>query len=241
MVYIFLIFGSINDKKINQMNKTKSSLALLFLLCALQSMAQKSFSVSETTERIGDGSHPVFTVTVYEAPIEDVQKAWKSLMKDYKAKVDMNDVVFADNASISDVSANTVDVYAIIKSAKASEVEITAAFDLGGGYVSSSQYSSQAKAVKDIMRAFAVKTSKDAVADQLERANKELKKLNNEQEDLVKDNNNLHKKIEDWEQSIVKAKEDIKTNEKDQISKKEQIVNQGKVVETIKAKEADMR
>jgi DNA-binding helix-hairpin-helix protein with protein kinase domain len=211
---------------------------LIILLCiALYSFSQKDIKVEETNAKIADGNNNAYTMIIFEADDKNVEKAWKKLMKDYKAKVNMKKEIFADDAEISELSSNTVDVYAIVEKTKDGDSKITVAFDLGGAFLSSSNHSSQSKAAKSILRKFGVSAAKDAVLEQIKEAEKELKKMEGDKEQLIKDNEDLHKKIEGWEKDIEKAKEDIKENEKAQEEKVKEIENQNALIKTIEEKE----
>lgn len=209
----------------------------LFALTSIASFAQK-ITVSESTENIGGGSNNALTVTIYEADIEDINKEWKSIMKDYHAKVSSQDNgLFADNAVIKPMGNNTVDVYSRAEKGKDNEVKFIAAFDLGGAYMSSSKHPDQYQIAKKMVYDFAMKMTKESIAGQLKAAQKVLEKMNREQKDLEKDQEERKKDIEDYKAKIKKAEDDIVKNKADQEKKKAEIGAQQKVVETISAKD----
>lgn len=203
---------------------------------SLSAFAQK-ISVSESTENIGGGSNNALVVTIYENTADEIEKAWRSLMKDYDAKVSSKDGVFADNAMIKTMGNNSVDIYAKTVKVKDGEVKLIVAYDLGGAYLSSSKHPEQYKEAKRMVNDFAVKMTKEGIGGQLKAAQKVLDKMNDQQQDLVKDQTGLTKDIEDYKAKIKKAEDDIVKNKADQEKKKQEIEAQKKVVDAISTKQ----
>lgn len=72
----------------------------------------QKISVHEQNEDLGKGKNNALVVTIYGADPGDVEKDWKSMMKDYNAKVSTSKgIMFADNALIKDMGNNTIDIY----------------------------------------------------------------------------------------------------------------------------------
>jgi len=219
----------------------KIILITLLSIFTLNVFSQKEIKVNESNENIAGGNNNCLSVVIFEADDKEVEKSWKKLMKDYKAKVNVKKEIFADDAQIKEISVNSIDIYAKTEKNKDGDVELFAAFDLGGAFLSSSQHSDKFKAAKKIMKEFGVKTAKDAVSKQFKEAEKVMKKMTAEKDALIKENENFHKKIESWEKDIEKAKEDIKTNEKTQEDKLKEIEAQQKVLEAIQEKEKTIK
>lgn len=218
----------------------KKIFGLLFMLATYHYATSQEIKVKEDKENIADAKNPVLTVMIYEADESSVEKAWKNLMKDYGAKVSMKSEIFADNVVITDLSANTVDVYAFTK--KADEgVKLVVGFDLGGAFVSSSTHSTEYKAAEKIIQKFAIDVSKEAVREKLDDAKDKQKELESELSDLKKKNEKLHKDIEEYKQKITEAEENIVINEKTQETKTKEIEEQTKAVETVQKKLDDIK
>ncbi len=218
--------------------------SLLFctlLLISTNLLSQKEIKVKETKTNIANGNNNALSVIIYEADEKQVEKAWKKLMKDYKGKISVKKEIFADDARISDISANTIDIYAKIEKTKDGDIELFAAFDLGGAFLSSSKHSDKFKSSKKILKNFGITTAKEAIMTQLKEAEKIMKKLENDKKSLIKENEDLNKKIEDWKKDIEKAREDIKINEKNQEDKTKEIEEQAKVLEEIQQKEKSIK
>lgn len=203
----------------------------------LPALAQK-ITVSESTENIGGGSNSALVVTIYEASADEIEKEWRSLMKDFDAKVSSKDGVFADNAVIKTMAGNnTVDIYAKAVKVSDKEVKFIVGFDLGGAFLTSGKHPEQFKEAKRIVNDFAVKMTKEAIGGQLKAAQRTLDKMNDQQKDLAKDQEKLQKDIEEYKSRIKKAEDDIVKNKSEQEKKKQEIEAQKKVVNTIAEKE----
>ncbi len=201
----------------------KTILLIALGVCTFQLMGQKKVSVSESNENIGNGKNNSLIVTIYEASASDVEKEWKSVMKNYGAKVSVKKEIFADDASIKAIGPNTVDVYARLEDNKKGAIKFVVAFDLGGAFLSSSQHSSEFKEAKNIVYNFAVKVSKDAVESQLKEAEKVQKKNEKDFDSLVKDKSSLDKDIENYKSKIKSAEESIQKNLKEQETMKKEV------------------
>lgn len=213
-------------------------------LTGVASAQKVKIKVDESTERIGNGKNSALVVNIYDATSDEVESKWKSLMKDYKGKMSTSDGVFADNAVIQSINGNnTIDVYARAEKVKDGETKLIVAFDLGGAYLSSSM-NDKLKEAKIIVKDFAIKTTKEAIAGQRKDAEKALDNLQDDQHDLEKKQAKLNSsiedykaKIEDYNKRIKEAGDDIAKNITDQEKKKAEVDSQKKVVEAVTAKE----
>ncbi|MEW6468680.1 MAG: hypothetical protein AB1458_07135 [Bacteroidota bacterium] len=215
----------------------KISAFFLLLLFGIPLFAGK-LKVSESKEKIGGGSNNALVITIYEVAPDEIEKEFKSRMKDFDAKVSSkDDGLFGDNAVIKDMGNNTVDIYAKVEKVKDGEARLIVAFDLGGAFLNSSDHKDKYKVAEKIVYDFAIKITKGAIAAQLKAEEKKLEKLTDEQKDLVKKNENLAEDIKEYEQKIAKAKEDIEKNKQEQEKKKSEIEVQKKVVEEVTKKQ----
>jgi esterase/lipase len=209
----------------------------LALLVGFSASAQK-IKVSESTEHIAGASHNALAVTLYGVSLSDAEDAFRSFMKTYDGKrSSKNGEIFIDHATIKEMGNNTIDVYgkAIGKKGDA-EIKFIVAFDLGGAYCSSEQNKDQYKAAEKIVKDFALKTTKDAIAEKLKAEQKVESKLEDDQKDLEKENKNLNDDIQNYTAKIKKAEDDIAKNKIDQEKKKAAIEAQKKVVADIDKK-----
>lgn len=213
-----------------------TTLVLLLFVTTL-TFGQRKIKVHEERESIGSGSNNALVATIYESTIDDIEKSWKKLMKDYNAKVAMKKEIFADDALIKDLSPNMCDVYAFVRKSGDDEFEIVVAVDLGGAYLSSSEHSSKYKIMEKIVKEFAVQSTLDAIKEKQKAAQKVLDGFTKEKDDLVRSKERLEKQIEDYKSKISDAEKDIEKNKSDQASKEKEIESQKKIVEEIAARE----
>ena len=219
----------------------KKYFTLLLLLTATFAFAQKvKIKVEEQNENIGGGKHNALVVIIYDSNKDDIEKEWKSLMKDYNAKVSGKDEIFADNAMIKAMSENTVDVYARVEKVNDKECKLIVGFLMGETWLSSSGNKAAYNAAEKIVKDFANKTTKDGMAGITKAENKKLKELKDDKSDLEKKNDNLKKDIEDYKAKLAKAEEDLKKNEEDQKKKQQEIDDQQKKVDAAKAREGSV-
>jgi len=205
----------------------------LFLFSFL--LNAQEIKVKEDKDIIAGNKNPVLVVTIYGAKVSDVEKAWKSLMKGYKASVTNKNEIYANNATITDISAKTMDVYAIADK-QDDGVKLTVAFDLGGAFMNSSAHPDQYKAAVKIITNFAVDQSKIAISAKLDDEKSKQKDLEDNLRDLQKKNDKLHKEIEDYKARIADDEKDLDTNHKDQETTTEKIESQKKVVDEVQKK-----
>jgi hypothetical protein len=214
----------------------KKIFTLVMTVITIAAYADK-VKVSESRENIGGGNNNALVVTIYEVSPDDILKEFKSVMKDYDAKVSMKgDELFGDKALIKKISNNTIDLWAKVIKVKDGESKFVFAINLGGAFCNSSDHKDQFAVAKEIVENFATKIQKDAISAQLAAATKLLEKMTDQQKDLEKKNANLKDDIKDWQEKIKKAEGDIKANEDEQVKKKTEIGTQQKVVDAVKEK-----
>lgn len=212
----------------------KKTLAIVASLMAITASAQR-IELKEGKESFSTGSQNAITTTIYANKMDDVQNAWKSLLKNYKnekIKSSKNEI-FGDNILIKEFGNNPVDVYTTFEENKKDmTVKMHVAFDLGGAYLSSTsdqkdKYNEAEKIIKD----FAVKMTKTPLQQKVKDAEKAQSKLEDEQKKLEKDNNNLKQTISDNKDKISKAEKDIAAKQVELEKKKAEIDIQKKVVD----------
>jgi hypothetical protein len=200
----------------------KICLLFAFAIVGITVFSQR-IEVKETTGQFRSGNKNSIVTTVYHSDIKTVTKEFTSLLKSYKGKVSSKKgEIFGDDLMITSMSNNTIDVYAIIKETKDGDIEVTAAFDLGGACISSSLNGEQFGRASDIMREFALKITEKGYAGFLKAEEKNLKDTKKEYEkmvdlkkDMIKENENYKKKIEQNEKEIDKLTKNIEDKGKE--------------------------
>ena len=221
----------------------KRILTIAVAISSLQFFAQ-DIKVRESNESFSNGGHNALSITLYVTDANMVEKEWKSKMKDfgYDKSSEKSNEYFFDNVVMKELGNNTMDVFSKVTEQKGEKsVTLTAAFDLGGAYLSSSEHKDKFEYVKKMMHDFAVKITKEELDDQIKAAGKVLSTIQGKQADLEKDNKGLADDITNYNQKIKKANEQIEQNKKDIETKKGEVAAQQKVVEGIKAKKESVK
>jgi len=214
-------------------------LLFLILFVGLFSFADAQvieLELQETERSMSQGLNPASIFVLENCKRKDVEKTWSKFMKQYgkkTKKVKKSDDYLTDNASISGMSSNTIDVYAAFDQ-KGSDVEVAVWFDLGGAYLTSMTHADRFASAEMMLNKFANRIAKEGVEDELGMQEKMLKGLNSDLKSLQKKKNSLESDIEKYEKKIEEAKADIEQNLSDQESKTEAIKTQEEVVEEVK-------
>ena len=199
-------------------------------------LAQDQITVNEKSLQYSGGVQNAMTVIIPEADSKTVEKNWKKELSDWNGKMtEKKGEYFFDNCQLKDFGSDYFDVYTTVMQ-EGLGVRINLWIDLGGAFMNSKDHAVAYNLFSVRLKNFAVDAAKEFVQEQLDDANKTLSDLNTQQNDLVKENGNLKKQISDCEASIKQANADLVTNDKDQASKKDQIANQQKVIDSIQAK-----
>ena len=207
---------------------------------AMQAQAQK-IEVKETRDEFNSSRCDAMVVNIVEAALSDVEKAWRKQLKDYNGKIsNQKKVIFADDASIKNISDNTIDIYTKFSQAS-NGVDMVVAFDLGGAWLAKSTHVQQYKAAEKILYNFALEQSKAAVGNNVSEAQKELQKREKNLESLKKENEGLKKDIERYKESIEKAEKSIKENEKKQKEAETAIQEQQKVTKELEDRQKSIK
>lgn len=212
----------------------KSILISIAVLISFVSFSQKSISVKESNEAFADGSHNALSVIIFEAEKKNVEKGWIDIMKKYKAKVSNKEEIFAQDGQWK-FEEKWFNSYARVESVNGG-MRLIVAFDLGGAYLSSAGQPEKFEAAKTLLYDLAIKIAKDMIKEAIKEEEKALDKLQKDQSNLEKDNEGYHTDIDNAKDKITKAENNIKTNADDQIKKKQEITEQQKRLDDVKAK-----
>jgi hypothetical protein len=210
---------------------------LITLLCALfmlhTSFAQKTV-VRHETAPLGGGVNPASVVEIENAGLKDTEKMWSSYLKDTKGKLNKSDdVYFLDNAMISSISNDTLDIYSTLKLA-GKTVIITMAVNSNGTFISNS--SGSQTAVDRFLIDFAISVKKELVNEELSAAKKVLDSRNREFEKLESENKKLEKDIASMKNKISDNERNIKSNNDKLKQSQSEIEEQQKVVSDLEQK-----
>ncbi len=210
---------------------------VLVLIFTLRSTAQ----VREKESNMSQGVKSCLVIEFLESKGDDIIDAWKDFLDhDYKAKTKRdkkNDEYFTDNAMISGVGgSNTVDVYAKIDEKGKTSSVLTVWFDLGGAYLSSREHPTQYDEAEKMLRRFETSVLRAQTEKELKEEEKKYRKQDDQLKRLVRDNEGLHKDIENYKEKIKKAENDLIKNNDEQETSKRLLKDQDEAVKKVRKK-----
>lgn len=214
--------------------------ALLFTFGAAN--AQTQFTTNEVRQFMSKGEQNGIEIILNGTKPEDAKDAIEKWGKKMKAKIvrdKKSPEIFIDNAQMPTVSANVVDMYAIVTPVDNGS-KVTIYTDLGGAFVSSAAYGTQYAGLDASLKKFAKDQAIEVVEEQQKAEEKILKTLTGNLKDLTKDKEDYLKDIEKAKALIQQREQDIIKNDADQAAKQQQISIQQQIIETVKTKRATL-
>ena len=186
--------------------------------------------VQEGLMLMSQGSQNAFYTDFENARAKDIEDLWTQYAKDLNGKtgkVKKTDEYLTDDATIKDMSANTVDVYALAKQ-EGDNVRFVLWFNLGGAYLNSRDHPAQIAAGYRILSEF----TRVVEIDRLEKVIKEqeslLKQMGKDLSGFEKDQAGLEKDIADYEKKIEEAREGIRQAQARQETQRQAIKDEEK-------------
>jgi len=206
-----------------------SFLTAITILLSVDVIFAQKVKVDISNKGIGGGRHDAYVTTIYQVKESDVKKEWRALMKQFSPeKIKSGGEIMADNALVSSISSNTLDIYAKTNQS-GDDVELVVGFDLGGAFVNGAH--SGSGPAKSMVYDFAVRLTTAGIEDEIKAAEKLLLMKEKELEKLVKANDRLHQNIDKYNNEIETATDNIKTAEEDLITNKKDQEEATKVIE----------
>lgn len=197
--------------------------------------------VQESMQLMADNSRNGLSMAIPGATQKKVEAVWKEFSKDFKSKARKDrktDLYFSDDAKLSDISGNTVDLYAKFEGGGTGTVA-TLWFDLGGAYLASETHAEQYEEAEELMKDFANAVGRSMAEDNVKDQEEVLKNLDKDLKRLEKDNEKYHDKIEDAKKLIAEMEANIEQNLKDQEAKQKEIEGQKETIDKAKDKVKD--
>lgn len=226
----------------NQLSKITSIITLLlFSLSAAQ--AQRIFTTNEVRQFMSRGEQNGIEIILNGTSTNDAKGGLKKLAKKFDAKVvtaKKSPETLLDNAQISTVSANTIDIYAIVTPIDNGS-KVTFFTDLGGAFITSYAYGTQYAAMESVIKDFAQSLALDNVSDQLKTEEKSFKTINKELKSLQKEKEKALKEIEKAKAKIAELEQTVVKNDADQVAKQQQLTLQQQIIETVKTKRSTLK
>ena len=215
--------------------KLKLSLLLIsFLFTSTHFFAQ---DIEEMMASMSLGEHNAIVMQMpYESKFAD--NIWKDYLKEFKGKtkkVKRSSELFTDDANISYISNNTVDIYSVIESSgDGSQLKLW--MDLGGGFVDSENFPDAYEGVKVLLQGFEKQLNVENIKQELKNEENRLKEIEKELAKLQRLNEKYHKEIEDWKAKIAENETLIENNVVEQSDVQKSIENQKETIRQVEVK-----
>lgn len=209
----------------------KTLLSTLFLLSTIGAFAQHG-QIRQAQANHSQGYHHVHIVSLTDVDPEFVGKLWADYMKSYSRKtkkIKRTTEWFSDDATIKELSNNTVDVYA-------NAVELTTGvdfhvwFDLGGAYLNAQMHQELMPATQTILKGFANLVEREKLALLLKTQEDELKQFERTLSDLEKAHKEQEKTLEAKQEEVKQAEMELDRLAKEQKTHEALIKTQQEII-----------
>lgn len=188
----------------------KLKIVFLSLFTTALGFSQAS-PTQEVSKTMSKGVQPGIQVYIANISEDDLEDAIKDITKPYKGKkrkIKRTSEFFLDDASIKEISANTIDIHQTIE--KGDEgYTYTAYFNLGGIFLDSAYSTEKFAYAVDIVNRIALKATENKTAQILKAENKILDNLEDDKKKLEKNIEKDSKAIQDAKDLIAKKERDI--------------------------------
>jgi hypothetical protein len=228
-------------------------LSLLFLFClsSISLAAQVDITIQEETRSMDKGSANALILKLPNTSYKKVNKLWGKYVRNFKGKTKYNRKIneyFSDDATVKEMSDNTIDITAKIYNRSDESTELAVWFNLGVVYLSSSEYPDRYVIAEKLLYDFGLLVSADIIEAQIETEEKQLvaytDQLKSIQQAKLAEENNIKKQqeiIRKAETSIQESEKTIEQNITEQTKQKEIISEQQKLLEELKQKLNEVR
>ncbi len=187
---------------------------------------------------MNEGKNRGLQVMIPEGSQKDVTKSWTSFMKKYGAKtfkMKRLDDYASTEVNMPSISSAPFTAYTIFNNTPEG-VYLNVFMDLGTSYLNSALNTEKSAVAKTVIATFAKDVFIAALNKEVKDNGKKLDKLNMEQSSLENLNAQYHQNIESAKALIEQREAAIETNVVSQNVKKQEIVKQKDILQTIKAK-----
>ena len=204
-------------------------LLLLLPVCRLSAQTEvQPVVVEEITRSMSKGEQAGFKADIPQAVKKDVEGEWsKIIRKDTKSKVEnVNNELSIAGTVLKEISVNPISVYAVMNQYP-DRIELNAFFEVDSAvFATKEKNETEYLAAKKFVRDFAVSAYRSAVQNEMDGEDKKLKEMESEFSKLVKENDNLHKKINEEKRSIESTNKKVATSKLDQERVRKQVQEQ---------------
>lgn len=182
--------------------------AIIFSVSAVQ--AQNRVGISEIILATDQGDQPGFEFFIPDATASSVLNAWNKFHKPFGAKPKQDksqrNYYFSDNANITELSENTIDIYTRIYETSEG-VRFACAFDLGGVFISSRKTADKFQKAKLLLNKFYAQIAMDAIIAEIELELQALEEIKAEYEKIDEEIANYESEAETYREAVSEATE----------------------------------
>lgn len=212
-------------------------LSLLFSLLFFSITPFFAQDIDEMMSSMSLGEHNAIVLDMpYDAKFAD--NVWKDYLRQFKGKskkVKRSDELFTDDANISYISNNTVDIYSVVSSSgDGSQLKLW--MDLGGGFVDSQNFPDAFQGIKVLLTGYEKELNVENIKIELKNEENNLKEMERNLSKLERLNEKYQKEIEDWKAKIADNESLIEQNGKDQDEAKKMIDSQKETIRQVEVK-----
>lgn len=210
----------------------KRSIVTLSALCLSVSLMAQDVNIMDVKKTMSKGENPGLEVSIPKANVGDVAKVFETKMKEYKGKFVApskgNVEYFIDDAKISTISDQPVDIYAYILP-EGENVKFTSFYSVGGLFFSPANETQYAIA-KNIVAGVYKQVMFDQMDAKLKEETKKFDALESDFKGLEKAKDGFDKEIKKATETIAKSEGAVRAGESDK----------AKTLANIDAKKADV-
>jgi hypothetical protein len=214
----------------------KYALAFAFFILVVLAFAQQTINIDEAIRPFSKGNYPSYELEIPQTHLSDITKEWLKYLKNgSKSKpVEANGEIWIIGAVNANVSPAPFNVYSKLLETTTG-VELTAWLtDNDSVYISRDQ-NNRDLAVQKYLNDFAAAQYRAAVKIELNGENEKLKKLQDELNTFIKQQDKSTKIIDEDRRSIGRNNDLLQTNLNDQQSKQNQIAQQQQTVDGLES------
>ncbi len=213
----------------------------------LLALSFTSFSFSQNlaskpvTRSMSLGSQPGIEISIPNVSEDNVEDAIDIITKAFNGKtkkVKGTNEFYLDEAIITQLSSNTIDIHQIIEKNEKQGFNYVAFFSLGGKFLDSSSGADKFAYASEIITKIGLKASELHTEELLKDENKILKKLEDAKKDLYEDNEKAARDIQKAKDLIIAKEKSIESSLKTIENKKFEIEQQRQKVTTLQTLKA---
>lgn len=196
----------------------------------------QAVATQEVTKTMSKGIQPGISVFIPNVSDDNLEDAIKEVTKPFKGKtrkIKRSDENYIDDATINEISSNTVDIHQTIEKGD-DGYTYTAFFNLGGVFLDNAYSASKFAYAVDIVNRIAQKAIDNKNAEILKSETKKLDNLEDDKKDFEKEIDRDTKDIQDAKDLIAKKEREIEDNLKKIENKTSEINTQRQFIESIK-------